>query len=744
MRAFVHHDNVLFAGGRGGLFQSTNLGTTWEKKQTSPHFSSISDLAENSIGLLVATGSLYLSTDQGNTFKRINQNFYNVHGVFAFDSTIYMRSTSGMYRSDDSGSTWDLLTDLPSGTFVTSMSKEFNTLYAGTSGEGVWRSTDFGKSWDPVNSGLDDLDVNAVLFHDELVYAGTNTGIYYQNTDVIGPLVWVEWNENTDVNIRHFTKDETSSQTFALARGGEVYKLTNGVNEWGQVGQVPESDDDIISFSEYLLIAGDKGIFRSVNNGVTWNSANSGLNATTINTVYSNNSKLRIYTGSSNFDGFYTSTSGAYEKPDWQPMETGGPEWLTKPTIYDITGDDTTLFAAKKSGIYKSSDYGESWEEISDCGSNICWNIFKDGSHLYASQNSGKWLKSEDNGENWTPREIDAINSRIFGFEKLGPYLFAGANDGIFRSMDDGDTWEEVETGFENKSFISFAKHQNVLFAANHWEVYQSKDSGSTWTKVENGLPSEGVSTFFSEKNQLFAAMNGHGVWRSMDMGQSWDRVGEPSIDTTFDVNSLDLYRTQLLAGLAGGGVWIYDFPLDTIQLISPVNGFEADQNSVMFTWKPSSFTPASYRVEWSKDSNFTASRSGRKFDDTVTSFTQSLDNGTYYWRIKNMLYPDTTYSEVRKFTLGPPSGLNPAKLTSSRVLLRLAPSLVHFHMPGNGNAKISLHHISGKKVKQLANQHYPAGQHTVSLPSDLKPGVYWIRLRSSHGDVGRKFYHLR
>jgi hypothetical protein len=89
---------------------------------------------------------------------------------------------SGVYRSDDGGTTWHAMGLNSPGLIVRSLAIDHapsRTVYAGTDADGVFKHTG-GSNWEPLGTGLVDLFIGAVAVDPTLrgrVYAATGAGV---------------------------------------------------------------------------------------------------------------------------------------------------------------------------------------------------------------------------------------------------------------------------------------------------------------------------------------------------------------------------------------------------------------------------------------------------------------------------------------------------------------------------------------------------------------------------------------
>ena len=235
-------------------------------------------------------------------------------------------------------------------------------------------------------------------------------------------------------------------------------------------------------------------------------------------------------------------------------------------------------------GVYKTTDDGITWKNISDgffetgtvgsiavSESNPNIVIVGMGEHaargVMTSMGDGVY-KSTDAGKTWTHIGLDytrhisdviihPTNPDIVFVAAQGAQYADSTERGIYRSMDGGTTWARVlyidqKTGASSLSMDM--KNPLILYAAM-WQhrrypwtmesggeksgLYKSVDGGTTWNKMENGLPKEfgkaGISVSRANPERVFAVIEAEGtkggVYRSDNAGKKWAHINKNRVN---------------------------------------------------------------------------------------------------------------------------------------------------------------------------------------------------------------------
>jgi len=321
------------------------------------------------------------------------------------------------------------------------------------------------------------------------------------------------------------------------ATGGGLWKSTNGGTTWFPVGDgqfrsstvgaisVCDANPDVvyIGFGEVQLrgdvVAGD-GVYRTTDAGRTW--THLGLASTTGQQMVG-----RIRIGPNNCDLVYAAVFGDAFGPNEERgvyrSKDGGRNWQRvlyrneRVGAVDLALDvrnPSVLYAGfweayrkpwllwsggEGSGLFKSSDGGDTWTELTShpglpkkpwgkVGVSVSG---ADSNRVYANIESseGGVFVSDDGGATWRLGSGDRnLRSRAFYYTRLTAdprdrdTVYVN-NESFWRSRDAGKTWEEIEVPHEdNHDLWIDPKNNQRMIQGNDGGANVSVDAGKSWT----------------------------------------------------------------------------------------------------------------------------------------------------------------------------------------------------------------------------------------------------------------------
>jgi photosystem II stability/assembly factor-like uncharacterized protein len=173
------------------------------------------------------------------------------------------------------------------------------------------------------------------------------------------------------------------------------------------------------------------------------------------------------------------------------------------------------------------------------------------GTQLFAGTNNGIF-RSTNNGASWSPASNGVSYPVVTVFAIGGSSLFAGTPGGVYRSTDNGTGWTLINEGMQATPIYSMAASGTHQFVGtNSGGVFHSSDNGGSWSADNSGLNHRGaILTLLFQSNNLFAGTTS-GIYRSSDNGANWAKV---STDT--NIYSLAASGAWVVAGSYGGGIY--------------------------------------------------------------------------------------------------------------------------------------------------------------------------------------------
>lgn len=369
----------------------------------------------------------------------------------------------------------------------------FDTIYAGAASGGVFLSTDGGTSWAAIFDNALSLSIGDIAIdpgNPKTIYVGTGesnagggstsySGMgVYKSTDA--GQSWTHLGLEETRYTGRMLVDPSNSQRVYLAAMGKLY----GKNE-------------------------QRGLYRSDDGGLTWQKKLYLSDSTgCIDLVVDPNSSNIVY-------------AAMWER---------------------IRYPSHRQYGGITCGIYKSTDYGETWTEmtngvpnnspsvgriglaISQSDPNILYAIYADNVGYFAGV-----FKTTNSGSSWTRTNDSALSGLYssygwwFGNIRVNPAnpdIVYAMGLYIYRSTNGGNGWQYSSAGIhvDQHGMYIHPQNTNYLVVGNDGGVYVSNDGGSGYSKSPN-LP---VTQFYtcevdeSQPLRLYGGTQDNGTNRTM------------------------------------------------------------------------------------------------------------------------------------------------------------------------------------------------------------------------------------
>ncbi len=445
-----------------------------------------------------------------------------------------VKQQGGFYRSDDAGSTWTKLSDDTAlwgrGWYFEHIAVDpRNADIVYVPNVALSRSKDGGKTWVALRGspGGDDYQGAWVSPEDSdtMVVASDQGTIITRNATTDDPrdVTWSSWLNQPTAQIYHLSVDyrtpywvtgaQQDSGAVAVRSRGKFAAIT--MRDWEPIGPGGESG----------MTAGDP-----LHPGMV-------------------------------FGGLGT----RYDLELNAPLQTAQPvspepartDW-TQPLVFS-KADPHALYYANQF-LFRTTDGAQTWTAISP-------DLTRPDPGVPASLDP---VSAEDTDRNGKRGVIYAVGPSPVNAHMI----WVGTDDGLIHlTTDDGKSWQNVTppsitswsrvTGIEGshaqegEAYAAVDRHQLSDFAPH---IYRTRDQGKSWQEISRGLPSNGYVHVVKEdtvrRGLLFAGTE-RGAFVSFDDGDSWQPL-QLNLPVT-SVRDFEVYGNDLIVGTHGRGFWVID-----------------------------------------------------------------------------------------------------------------------------------------------------------------------------------------
>ena len=579
---------------------------------------------------------IFRTTDGGKTWEKVLYKDENTGGIdVAFDPhnpnilfgalwqarrTSWSMSSggpgSGLYRSNDGGTTWKRLEEhgLPKGPYgkigvavAANSDRVYALIEAHNPDGGLYRSDDGGENWQLVNPShslwqrpwyymhviADPRDENVLYIMNVEAYKSTDGGHLFNKVKIphgdnhglwIDPQNTRRMMASNDGGVtvtldggKNWTRQDnqpTAQFYHVITDTATPYRVYGAQQDAGTVAIVSRSDDGSIDRSDWYDVGGGEAGYIAPD-------------PRDPNIVYAADYQGNI----TRYDRHIGQVKAITEQPELSDAHGAANlehrfQW-TAPVMISPHDPNTLYHGGER--LFRTTDGGAHWQAISP-------DLTRNDKSK--QKVSGGDITLDDSGTEYYDTIFALAESPI-----TKGLIWVGTDDGLIQiTQDEGKTWTNVtpkdmpewsrisqidpSPHDAGTAYVAVDRHQ---FDDLHPYIYKTSDYGKTWTKLGNGLPDTTFVRAVREdpkKRGLLYVGTEQGVFVSFNDGARWQSL-KLNLPTT-PVHDLVIKNNDLVVATHGRAFWVLDD-------VSPLRQY-ADEIAAkdVFLYKPST----AYRVQ--------------------------------------------------------------------------------------------------------------------------------------------------
>jgi photosystem II stability/assembly factor-like uncharacterized protein len=492
-------ENGAWAGTGGGIFKSTDGGTSWKQ------------LSQGLPPEGVVQADIAIAPS-------------DPHRIYA---TVANPRSVGIYRSDDAGESWTRITNdgrpasrIGGGDLPVPAVHPTNPDIVIIASTVSWKSTDGGRTWAALRGapGGDDYQrpwINPT--NPDIIALASDQGAIIS---VNGGQTWSSWYNQPTSQMYHVNADNAFP-----------YRVCGGQQESGSACVASRGNDGMITFRDWHPVGVEEygyAVPDPLNDNI-------------------------VYGGKITR---YDRRTGQVQNVAPTPVRPADFRTLrTAPVLFSAVDPHILYFASNT--LWKTATGGRSWQKISPDLTRKTWQVPEtvgkyrdqetakptdrgviytvapsplDINRIWVGTDDGLIQTTGDGGGTWTDVTPPAIKPWMkVSIMDAGHFdaqtAYAAVNTlrlddlrpHIYRTTDGGGTWTEITKGIPGGAPVNAVredpKQRGLLFAGTEREVFVSFNAGDDWQSLRLNMPATSIRDLIVKGDDLVAGTHGRGIW---------------------------------------------------------------------------------------------------------------------------------------------------------------------------------------------------------------------------------------
>ena len=396
----------------------------------------------------------------------------------------------------------------PQGRYVRSILCTDSLYYAATGG-GVMVSSDQGSHWEFRNNGLTSCDTKCLVTYNDTVFLATDENIF---RTIDGGLHWTPDPYMHNHYVKHILVHNGSLIASTYVQG--VYQSTQGTQGEYITGVFPSDvrypyymadNEDAMFIATYR-----RGIYRSFDNGASWESCSNGLNPDVLG-IYCHNGKV-----------FATVLGQGV-----MVSSNNGNTWTSANLNKQAKGyahlGDTLYAACIGQGVFASFDNGVTWHDFnSNLPSKNLWCMDAHDGYLFVGDTEGRIYRGNSDGTGWIQTNTPSFLATVGNIGISNGRVLAATHGSDMFYTDDGSTWTQSSNIGTVEIRGMMVEGNNVFIGTDMLGSFLSTNGGASFNSAGSGLPeAQWLQSLLRCGSQIVAGSKDR-MYVSFGLGEQW------------------------------------------------------------------------------------------------------------------------------------------------------------------------------------------------------------------------------